>query len=205
MNIRITSSVLYLLSAVSCLALYLPEGEFTKRTKLYPKSQVLLDLRDPFNYSGIPKDEKWFQMGSYEFCAIEGATTAEIILPNGRVILEEFSIVYIHRDHQGIYEVRADSSGWLDEENALKRLDWQLQWFSKQKYEIEVLEERKTHLVNWIKNYDHQMETYESIWVKDAEHSLYFRFFNIGGIRYCYDYRIERSKERRRNNLFKRP
>ena len=87
----------------------LPEkqaGEFFRSVRQDPYRTVRIDLRNPEDLSGIP-EVQWFPMGDNEFCAIQGTTDTTLILPSGRVIKEEFSIVYVDKDSEGIFQIKA--------------------------------------------------------------------------------------------------
>ena len=88
--------------------LALPEkqdGDFFRSVRQDPYRKVRIDLRNPSDLSGIP-EVKWFPMGDNEFCAIQGTTDTTLILPSGRVIEEEFAIVYVDKDSEGIFQIK---------------------------------------------------------------------------------------------------
>lgn len=181
-----------------------PDGEFYQTLRQSPEWKVSIDLRNPADVAGLPSGVKWFPMGDQEFCAMQGTTGLNLTLPSGQVIREEFAIVYVDRDHEGIFRVRADSLGWLKIPVALQRLDRELKFFATAGADPPKLNHRSTEIRRWMENFDHNSNMYEGIGVRSDASSASFSFFVTMttelGIRYCYEAEIPRSKERRKAN-----
>lgn len=166
-----------------------PDGDFFRSLREVPNYFVNLDLTDPTNYTGIPAT-KWFPMGYYEFCAIQGTVTTRVKLPDGKTINEDFYIVYIERDKNGILNIRADSLGWLKTDKALSRLQRELQGWAADVFSTDQYKEREAAIQNWMTTWTGQKEQYEGFFVKRPGYTLNFSFMawirEEDGFRYCY-------------------
>lgn len=186
-------------------SLVMPEkqdGEFFRSARQDPYRKVSIDLRNPTDSSGIP-EVKWFPMGHKEFCAIQGTTDLTLILPSGRVITEEFNIVYVDRDSQGIFQVKADSLGWLKLDVAEKRLDREMELMIEDGLDKQSLETQRESVRTWL-NSDHaSYGTSMRSAIGSRAEAFRFSFgfavtMNIDhGISYRYTAELPRSKERR--------
>ena len=177
-----------------------PDGEFFRSNRQEPYREVEIDLRKPLDLSGIP-EVVWFPMPNNEFCAIQGTTDTTLILPSGRVIKEEFSIVYIDRDSEGIYQITADSLGWLKLDAAKRRLDREVALMTEDGGELEMLKEQHRTVFNWLSRFDHNSRMRSAIGSETADFRFTFGFavtMNTDlGISYRYKAELSRSKERR--------
>ena len=178
-----------------------PDGIFFRTLRQAPYRRVEIDFRTPTDMSGLP-DVKWFPMGSYEFCAIQGTTDTRIILPSGRVIEEEFEIVYIDRDHEGIYEVKADSIGWLKEDVAKRKLKEEVDLLIQEGGEVSTIRTQMKKVIGWLDNYDHNSGMRQGVFFASEQFFQYFGFavtLNTNmGIRYRHHYRLDWNDERRK-------
>ncbi len=175
------------------------DGEFFRSLRREPYRKVRIDLRSPADLSGIP-EVKWFPMGDFEFCAIQGTTDTALILPSGKTIEEEFSIVYIDRDSEGIFQVKADSLGWLRLDVAEKRLDREVDLMIEEGADkAKVLTQRQS-VLDWLRAFDHNSSMRSAIGHRTEAFQLYFGFavtMNTDlGISYRYTAELPRSKER---------
>jgi hypothetical protein len=176
------------------------DGEFFRALRQEPNRKVLIDLRNPSDFSGIP-EVKWFPMGDNEFCAIQGTTDTRLILPSGRIIEEEFHIVYIDRDSEGIFQVKADSLGWLKMDIAKNRLDREVKLMIEDGSDEQAIEAQRDSVITWLKDFDHNSSMRSAIWTRTEDFRFSFGFavttdINLG-ISYRYEAEISRSKERR--------
>jgi hypothetical protein len=183
------------------------DGEFFRSVRQEPNRKVRIDLRSPSDLSGIP-EVKWFPMGDNEFCAIQGTTDTTLILPSGKTIEEEFSIVYIDRDNEGIFQVKADSLGWLRLNVAAKRLDREVDLMVAEGADkAKVLTQRQS-VLDWLTTFDHNSPMRSAIAHSTDQFRLYFEFVvtmsTDMGISYRYTAEIPRSKERRKREYEKR-
>jgi hypothetical protein len=183
------------------------DGEFFRSVRQEPNRKVRIDLRSPSDLSGIP-EVKWFPMGDNEFCAIQGTTDTTLILPSGKTIEEEFSIVYIDRDSEGIFQVKADSLGWLRLDVAAKRLDREVDlMIAEGADKAKVLTQRQS-VLDWLTTFDHNSPMRSAIAHSTDQFRLYFEFVvtmsTDMGISYRYTAEIPRSKERRKREYEKR-
>ncbi|RYD76017.1 MAG: hypothetical protein EOP84_17460 [Verrucomicrobiaceae bacterium] len=197
--VALAAHVLCLFSASSQSAE--PDGAFFRSLRKPPEYSVTLDLKNPTDYTGIPEVE-WFPLGNKEFCAIQGTVATTLKLPDGKTINEEFAILYIHRDAEGIYRVRADSLGWLRTEAALKRLDSELTTWATDIMPADKYQEREASIRKWMVGWTYQNEMYEGFFVRPAGYELSFQFFtlqgpNQDGIRYCYEVNLRPRKLRK--------
>ena len=129
----------------------------------------------PATYLVIP-EVKWFPMGDNEFCAIQGTTDTTLILPSGRTIEEEFSIVYVDRDSEGIFQVKADSLGWLRLDVAEKRLDREVDLMVAEGADkAKVLTQRQS-VLDWLTTFDHNSPMRSAIAHSTDQFRLYFGF-----------------------------
>jgi hypothetical protein len=176
------------------------DGEFFRSLREEPNQKVVIDLRNPSDLSGIP-EVKWFPMGNDEFCAIQGTTDTTLILPSGRVIEEEFHIVYVDRDSEGIFEVKADSLGWLKLDVAKKRLDREVELMIADGYDEQTIKIQRESVMTWLKDFDHNSSMRSGIAQKTDDFTFIFGFavtIDIDlGIRYRYETKLSRSEERR--------
>jgi hypothetical protein len=176
------------------------DGEFFRALRQEPNRKVMIDLRNPDDLSGIP-EVQWFPMGDNEFCAIQGTTDTTLILPSGRVIKEEFHIVYVDRDSEGIFQVKADSLGWLKLDVAEKRLDREVELMIADGYDEQTIESQRESVMTWLKEFDHNSSMRSAIGRRADDFRFTFGFavtmdFDLG-ISYRYEAEISRSKERR--------
>lgn len=181
-----------------------PDGEFYRTLRQPPEWKVTIDLRDSKDVTGIPEGVRWFPMGDYEFCAIQGTTDLSLTLPSGQIIHEEFAIVYVDKDNDGIFSVRADSLGWLKVPVALQRLEREQEFFAKEGADALKLNERAADIRHWLDAFDHNSNMYEGLGFRSDEFDASFSFIvsmtTEIGIRYCYRAEITRSKTRLKAN-----
>jgi len=177
------------------------DGEFFRAVRQEPYRKVRIDLRSASDLSGIPKVE-WFPMGDNEFCAIQGTTDTTLILPSGKTIKEQFSIVYIDRDSEGIFQVKADSLGWLRLDAAEKRLDREVNLMVKEGADQAKMLTQRQSVLDWLTTFDRSSPMRSAIAHSTDEFRLYFGFavtLNTDfGISYRYTIELPRSKERRK-------
>lgn len=170
-----------------------PKGDFFQIVRADKKYSVSLDLTDPKNYSGIPA-VNWHPMGDTEFCAIQGNVSADIKLPDGKRITEEFSILYIDRDADGIYAVKMDSLGWLKTDKALIRLKREVNEWSADLDSFARYTARAEAISTWMTSWSYGNEWREGFRVQRVGYDLTFVFFIFGnisdGIRFEYDIRL---------------
>jgi hypothetical protein len=176
------------------------DGEFFRALRQEPNRKVLIDLRNPSDFSGIP-EVQWFPMGDNEFCAIQGTTDTKLILPSGRIIEEEFHIVYIDRDSEGIFQVKADSLGWLKLDVAKKRLDREVKLMNEDGSNEQSIESQRDSVLTWLNDFDHNSSMRSAIGTRTENFRVSFGFavttdINLG-ISYRYEAEVSRSKERR--------
>jgi hypothetical protein len=77
------------------------------------KYKVIVDLREPFNLSGIPKEVHWHGESNPEkatvfgdsYCSLEGKILARIILPNSDVIEENADRIFIRCSADGVQRI----------------------------------------------------------------------------------------------------
>jgi hypothetical protein len=171
-----------------------PDGEFCRSLRSEPYRKLTIDFRHPEDLSGIP-DVNWISLGEgSSFCPIQGTTDATITLPSGRVIREEFAIVYVYVSDKRVTKVRADSLGWLRQKPAESRLDREIVLLQQEGADSTVLERRRKEISDWMTNFDYKSEMYQYIGHNTKNFRQLFGFYvtaRIGiGIRYCHQYEI---------------
>ena len=171
-----------------------PDGEFCRSLRSEPYRKVTIDFRHPEDLSGIP-DVKWISLGEgSSFCPIQGTTVATITLPSGRIVREEFAIVYVYVSDKRVTRVRADSLGWLRQVPAESRLDVEIALLQKEGADSTVLAQRRKEICNWMTNFDYKSEMYQHIGHDTKNFRQSFGFFVTArieiGIRYCHQYEI---------------
>ena len=128
------------------------------------------------------------------FCPIQGTTVATITLPSGRIVREEFAIVYVYVSDKRVTRVRADSLGWLRQVPAESRLDVEIALLQKEGADSTVLAQRRKEICNWMTNFDYKSEMYQHIGHDTKNFRQSFGFFVTArieiGIRYCHQYEI---------------
>lgn len=176
------------------------DGDFFRSVRQQPYRKVRIDLRNPSDLSGIP-EVKWFSMGDNEFCAIQGTTDTTLILPSGRVIEEEFAIVYVDRDSEGIFQIKADSLGWLKMDIAKQRLDREYRLMTDGGADPTGLAKQRQAVLDWLTSFDHNSQMRSAMGVRSDDFRFTFGFAvtmsTDTGISYRYEAEIPRSKERR--------
>ena len=176
------------------------DGDFFRSVRQEPYRKVRIDLRNPSDLSGIP-EVKWFPLGDNEFCAIQGTTDTTLILPSGRVIEEEFAIVYVDKDSEGIFQIKADSLGWLKMDIAKQRLAREFRLMTDDGINPTELEKQRLTVLDWLTQFDHNSQMRSAMGVRSGGFRFTFGFavtMNTDiGIRYRYEAEIPRSKERR--------
>jgi hypothetical protein len=164
-----------------------------------PSYTVTLDLAKPTDYSGIPS-AKWFPMGRYEFCAIQGAVTAHIRLPDGKLIEDKFSIVYVDRDSDGILRFRGDSqNGSVSHKVAPTRLHSELHNWAEESLASSELEQKEAKIQAWMKTKFSDREMWEGFSVQRPLYRIGFGFFGTystrnKGFGYSYDVNLREPK-----------
>ncbi len=184
---RLVFAALFLGSAVSCSP-QMPTSTVVREDKRY---SVSLDLSDPKNYSGIPA-VTWFPMGDGEFCAIQGVVALDVKLPDGKRVVGEFSIVYIHRDADGVFRIRADSLGWLGSDaDALSRIKLELHKWGSDVYTPAQFIEREGAVSTWIAS-SRLGNMSEGFRVRRKRYEVNFSLFSFGGpgLRFYYELRL---------------
>lgn len=200
--ILISTALLAISALVVALVVYCrphPKGDFFQIVREDKKYSVSLDLSDPKNYSGIPA-VTWFPMRDREFCAIQGLVATDIKLPDGKRITEEFAILYIDRDADGILGIRSDSLGWLRTDKALLRLKREIHERASDLDSFERYTERAREISTWMTSYA-ENKAWNKEWrkgfrVQRVGYELNFIFFIFGrlsdGIRFTYDIRLRK-------------
>lgn len=185
---------------LGCVLFALPFFDYNQEKE---KFQILINLNDPTDYAQIPKESRWFPMGNYELTAIEGAVTTEILLPNGQKIKGEFRSVFIDRDQDGIFRVRAVSLESFTPEQSIKHLDKQIDWFSRMKHEDGKTIELRSELVDWFNSWTYSSGSRKGIWARSGRETLICAYSALSGpdhgFRFEYTYEIDRPKERIKN------
>jgi hypothetical protein len=171
-----------------------PDGVFCRSLRSEPYRKVAIDFRHPYDLSGIP-DVKWFSFADgSSFCPIQGTTEATITLPSGRVVREEFAIVYVYVSGKRITKVRADSLGWLRQGPAENRLDREIALLQQEGADSRVLERRRKEISDWMTGFDYKSEMYQYISHDTKNFRQSFGFYVTArieiGIRYCHQYEI---------------
>jgi|GEM_PF-3259915 len=170
-----------------------PDGEFFRSMRKEPRIEVSVDFRKPKDFSGIPP-VKWIELGGLSFCPIQGTVDTRITLPSGRVIQEEFGIVYVYRSDNRITRVRADSLGWLRKTPAEKRLNSELTILQTEGVDAASLARRRTEISDWMTHFNHQSDMYQWIGHTSDGFSQSFGLFVTArieiGIRYCYQFEV---------------
>jgi hypothetical protein len=171
-----------------------PDGEFCRSLRSEPYRKVAIDFRHPEDLSGIPQVH-WFPLGEgSSFCPIQGTTDATITLPSGRIVREEFAIVYVYVSGKRVTRVRADSLGWLRQGPAESRLDREIALLQKEGADSTVLERRRKEISDWMTNFDYKSEMYQYIGHDTKKFRQSFGFYVTErieiGIRYCHQYEI---------------
>jgi hypothetical protein len=176
------------------------DGDFFRSVRQDPYRTVRIDLRNLSDLSGIP-EVKWFPMGNNEFCAIQGTTDTTLILPSGRVIREEFAIVYVDKDSEGIFQINADSLGWLKMYIAKQRLDRELRLMTDDGADPTSLANQRQAVLDWLSDFDHNSQMRSAMGVRSDDFRFTFGFavtMNTDfGISHRYEAEIPRSKEHR--------
>ncbi|MGJ8697811.1 MAG: hypothetical protein ACSHYF_15950 [Verrucomicrobiaceae bacterium] len=178
-----------------------PEGIFFRTVRQAPIRKVKIDLRAPWDISGIPEVE-WVPLrGKHKFCAIQGTTDLHLTLPSGRVLNEEFAIVYIDRDHEGIFEVKADSLGWLRPRVAEEKLEEEGAFLVQEGMLDEEVQAQMKNVLSWLDDYDHNSGMRKGLFFTVDNLFQYFGFAvtlnTDSGIRYRHHFRINRPEDRR--------
>ena len=184
-----------LIIAFVCIAI-----NFSSCSRSVPAYSVAIDMQRPMDYSGIPATVKWFPMGTYEFCAIQGAVTANFRLPDGRVIADKFHIVYIDRDSEGVFRVRGDSlNGAIPNNKAPDLLRAELvKWAGDLLTPIE-LEQQEGKVLRWIDSDVTRREMREGFFIKRSLYEISFSFFSTylhrhTGLGYSYELKLREQK-----------
>lgn len=170
--------------------------------------ELRLDLTNPTNYSGIPSTVRWFSRSdSQDWCSLQGRVATTIALPDGKSISETFYLVYIDRDEDGIYQVRAESVDPLNISNAISRLETELQEWSTGAWPPQQRAERKTEILNWLTNATPDREMYEGFRTQRSGYELTFSFLAVhphpAEPRYLYELRLRESKPDAKSECFK--
>ncbi len=171
-----------------------PDGEFCRSLRSDPYRKMTIDFRHPEDLSGIP-DVDWFSLGEgSSVCNIQGTTDATITLPSGRIVREEFAIVYVYVSGKRVTRVRADSLGWLRQGPAESRLDKEIALLEEEGADSTFLERRRKEISDWMTNFDYKSEMYQHIGHDARNFRQSFGFFITArieiGIRYCHQYEI---------------
>lgn len=197
-------------ATVACIALLLAGCHRAPRPVPKPVS-VAVDLTKPTDYSGIPP-AKWFPMGGYEFCAIQGNVSADVLLPDGQRISEKCSIVYVDRDADGIIRVRTDSpNGALSHQRAPGRLRAELQKWGDHVLAPSELAQKEATILMWMKSDFSQREMWEHFSVQRTGYRITLGFCSTylthaQGFGYAYQVHLrEESHRRKRDRLTPAP
>jgi uncharacterized protein DUF4412 len=150
-----------------------PDGDFFRSMRGPPNYSVNLDLNDPTNFTGVPPARHdWFPMGSYEFCVFEGTVTTQIKMPDGKIISEDFHMVVIERDHNGILNIQLDSLGWQKPEKAISHFQRELRDWASDVLSPDQRNEKEAELRQWMTTDNN--EQFKGFFVKRPGYTLNF-------------------------------
>jgi hypothetical protein len=131
-------------------------------------------------------------MGSYEFCAFDGTVTTQIKLPDGKIINEDFGMVVIERDHNGVLNIQLDSLGWLKSEKAIGRLQRELRNWVSDVLSTEQCNEKEAEIDQWLKA--DRTDQFKGFFVKRSGYTLSFNFEATGNPQtdgFAYRYQVQ--------------
>jgi hypothetical protein len=168
---------------------------------------LLIDFAQPTNYSGIPTNVTWFKRSDNQnWCVLQGRVTTKIALPDSQSITETFYIVYIDRDEEGVYKVRAESVEKLPVTNAINRLDAELGRWSSTEWSPAQRNERKSTIVNWLRSNSPNREPYEGFRSQRAGYEISFSFGSMkpapAAPRYIYEVQSHEPKPDAKSQCF---
>jgi len=170
-----------------------PDGDFFHSMRGPPNYSVNLDLNDPTNFAGVPPARHgWFPMGSYEFCVFEGTVTTQIKMPDGKIISEDFHMVVIERDHNGILNIQLDSLGWLQPEKAMIHFQRELRDWASDVLSPNQCNEKEAEVRQWMTADNN--EQFEGFFVKRPGYTLSFNLehtLDPQNIGFPYRYQIQ--------------
>jgi hypothetical protein len=150
-----------------------PDGDFFRSMRGPPNYSVNLDLNDPTNFAGVPPARHdWFPMGSYEFCIFEGTVTTQIKMPDGKIISEDFHMVVIERDHNGILNIQLDSLGWQKPEKAISHFQRELRDWASDVLSPDQRNKKEAELRQWMTTDNN--DQFKGFFVKRSGYTLNF-------------------------------
>jgi len=107
-----------------------------------------------------------------------------------------------YRRVEGIYEVKADSIGWLKEDVAKRKLKEEVDFLIQEGGEVSTISTQMKKVIGWLDNYDHNSGMRQGVFFASEQFFQYFGFavtLNTNmGIRYRHHYRLDWNEERRK-------
>jgi hypothetical protein len=155
------------------------------------------------NFTGVPTPKHWFPMGSYEFGVFEGTVATRIKMPDGKIISEDFHMVVIERDHNGVLNLQLDSLGWMKPETAISHFQRELFNWASNILSPDQCKEKEAELRQWMTTDNN--EQFKGFFVKRPGYTLSFTLehtLDPQNLGFPYRYQIQLREQTRDWNQY---